>query len=185
MLGNSRGRDRVSQGGGRDRGRVAELGSDDVAGLGSEPIGQDVAAAAAQHSGVKKTSKRKASDTGDSIEWIDANTTIICSLFAKQVKKGNRPNTHLNSVGYDEVNNEFFNLTAIRLTKRQMKNKWDKLKIDLTTWKKLMRKQTGTGWDRARGVIDMDDEWWKKARAEIPGCGKFRKKPLQNEEDLQ
>ncbi|XP_004973164.1 zinc finger CCCH domain-containing protein 43-like [Setaria italica] len=30
----------------------------------------------------------------------------------------------------------------------------------------------------------MDDEWWKKARAEIPGCGKFRKKPLQNEEDL-
>lgn len=46
-----------------------------------------------------------------------------------------------------------------------MKNKWDKLKIDLTTWKKLMKKQTGAGWDRARGVIDMDDEWWKKARA--------------------
>ncbi|RCV20982.1 hypothetical protein SETIT_4G102300v2 [Setaria italica] len=180
----TRGRGRVSQGGGRDRGRVAELGSDDVAGLGGEPIGQDVAAAAAQHSGVKKTSKRKASDTGDSIEWTDANTTIICSLFAKQVKKGNRPNTHLNSVGYDEVSNEFFNLTAIRLTKRQMKNKWDKLKIDLTTWKKLMRKQTGTGWDAARGVIDMDDEWWKKARTDIPGCGKFRKKPLQNEEDL-
>lgn len=102
---------------------------------------------------------------GDSIEWTDANTTIICSLFAKQVKKGNRPNTHLNSVGYDEVSNEFFNLTAIRLTKRQMKNKWDKLKIDLTTWKKLMKKQTGAGWDRARGVIDMDDEWWKKAKA--------------------
>nr|XP_034593975.1 uncharacterized protein LOC117855704 [Setaria viridis] len=65
-----------------------------------------------------------------------------------------------------------------------MKNKWDKLKIDLTTWKKLMRKQTGTGWDAARGVIDMDDEWWKKARTDIPGCGKFRKKSLQNEEDL-
>nr|TKW09620.1 hypothetical protein SEVIR_6G115200v2 [Setaria viridis] len=118
---------------------------------------------------------------GDSIEWTDANTTIICSLFAKQVKKGNRSNTHLNSVGYDEVSNEFFNLTAIRLTKRQMKNKWDKLKTDLTTWKKLMRKQTGAGWDIARGVTD---EWWKKARAEIPGCGKFRKKTLQNEEDL-
>ncbi|XP_022681408.1 circumsporozoite protein-like isoform X3 [Setaria italica] len=170
-----RGRGRVGQGGGRGRGCGAGHGSE-------------------------KASKRNAPDTGvferlyfnglsyviqgDSIEWTDANTTIICSLFAKQVKKGNRPNTHLNSVGYDEVSNEFFNLTAIRLTKRQMKNKWDKLKIDLTTWKKLMRKQTGAGWDRARGVIDMDDEWWKKARAEIPGCGKFRKKPLQNEEDL-
>ena len=28
-----------------------------------------------------------------------------------------------------------------------------------------MRKKTGAGWDRARGVIDMDDEWWKKAKA--------------------
>ncbi|XP_012699059.1 uncharacterized protein LOC105913745 [Setaria italica] len=184
MLGNSWGRGRVSQGGGRGRGRVAEVGSDDVAGLGGEPISQDVAASAAQHTGVKKTSKRKASDTGDSIEWTDANTMIICSLFAKQVKKGNRPNTHLNSVGYDEVSNEFFNLTTIRLIKRQMKNKRDKLKTDLTTWKKLMRKQTGAGWDRARGVIDMDDEWWKKTKVDIPGCGKFRKKSLQNEENL-
>ncbi|XP_034595289.1 uncharacterized protein [Setaria viridis] len=137
-----RGRGRVGnfRGGGRGRGRCAGHGNE-------------------------KASKRNAPDTGDSIEWTDANTTIICSLFAKLVKKGNRPNTHLNSVGYDEVSNEFFNLTAIRLTKRQMKNKWDKLKIDLTTWKKLMRKQTGAGSERARGVIDMDDEWWKKARA--------------------
>ncbi|XP_034595288.1 uncharacterized protein [Setaria viridis] len=156
-----RGRGRVGnfRGGGRGRGRCAGHGNE-------------------------KASKRNAPDTGDSIEWTDANTTIICSLFAKLVKKGNRPNTHLNSVGYDEVSNEFFNLTAIRLTKRQMKNKWDKLKIDLTTWKKLMRKQTGAGSERARGVIDMDDEWWKKARADLSGCGKFRKKPLQNEEDL-
>lgn len=26
----------------------------------------------------------------------------------------------------------------------------------------------------------MDDEWWAKARADIPGCGKFRKMGLQN-----
>jgi hypothetical protein len=44
-------------------------------------------------------------------------------------------------------------------------NKWDKLKPDFLAWKKLTRKQTGPGWDRARGVIDMDDEWWKKAKA--------------------
>ncbi|XP_072148481.1 uncharacterized protein [Setaria viridis] len=30
----------------------------------------------------------------------------------------------------------------------------------------------------------MDDEWWKKARAEIPGCGKFKKKGLENEDEL-
>jgi hypothetical protein len=86
-------------------------------------------------------------------------------LFAKQVNKGNRPNTHLNTLGYDEVSDEFYNFTSIRLSKRQMKNKWDKLKPDFLAWKQLMRKQTGTGWDRGTGVIDMDDEWWKKAKA--------------------
>lgn len=121
---------------------------------------------------------------GDPIDWNDANTTLICNLFAKQVNKGNRPNNHLNSVGYDEVREEFFNLTGISLSKRQTRNKWDKLKPDYQAWKQLMRKQTGPGWDRRRGVIDMDDEWWKNAKADIPGCGKFRKKPLQNEDDL-
>jgi hypothetical protein len=38
-----------------------------------------------------------------------------------------------------------------------------------------MRKQTGPGWDRARGVIDMDDEWWKKAKAVSPEKFFFRK----------
>ncbi|CAO1948428.1 unnamed protein product [Urochloa humidicola] len=31
----------------------------------------------------------------------------------------------------------------------------------------------------------MDPEWWKKTTKEIPGVGKFKKKPLQNEDDLK
>ncbi|GJN06735.1 hypothetical protein PR202_ga24491 [Eleusine coracana subsp. coracana] len=45
-----------------------------------------------------------------------------------------------------------------------------------------------TDWDSwcpVKGTIVMDDEWWKKARKDIPGCGKFRKQGLQYEEDLQ
>lgn len=30
----------------------------------------------------------------------------------------------------------------------------------------------------------MDDDWWKRARADIPGCGKFRKLGLQNEDEM-
>ncbi|XP_022681057.1 zinc finger CCCH domain-containing protein 43-like [Setaria italica] len=66
----------------------------------------------------------------------------------------------------------------------QLKNKWDKLKIKFSAWNRLMKRQTGTGWDRTKGVIDMDDEWWRKARKDIPGCGGFRTKPLQNVDDL-
>jgi hypothetical protein len=54
------------------------------------------------------------------------------------------------------------------LSKRQTKNKWDKLKPNFLAWKKLMRKQTGPRSDRAKSVIDMDDEWWTKAKAASP-----------------
>jgi hypothetical protein len=42
------------------------------------------------------------------MEWNDEYTALVCKLFAKQVRKGNRPNTHLNNVGYTEVNERFF-----------------------------------------------------------------------------
>uniref|UniRef100_A0A804M1G0 Uncharacterized protein n=1 Tax=Zea mays TaxID=4577 RepID=A0A804M1G0_MAIZE len=47
-----------------------------------------------------------------------------------------------------------------------------------------MRRQTDTGWDHLRQTIEMDPEWWRKIKAEIPGCAKFKKGPLQNEADL-
>ncbi|XP_022681842.1 zinc finger CCCH domain-containing protein 43-like [Setaria italica] len=86
--------------------------------------------------------------------------------------------------GYTEVSNRFYQMTGIYLSKMQLKNKWDKLKTKLSAWNRLMKRQTGTGWDRTKGVIDMDDEWWRKARKDIPGCGGFRTKPLQNVDDL-
>ncbi|XP_066361851.1 L10-interacting MYB domain-containing protein-like [Miscanthus floridulus] len=118
------------------------------------------------------------------IDWNSENTRVLCMLFAEQVGKGNRPNTHLNALGYTEVEKGFKERAGIVATKVQIKNKWDKLKEDFKTWKKLMLRQTGTGWDPIKKTIAMDDEWWKKARADIPGYGKFKKKGLENEDDL-
>jgi hypothetical protein len=88
---------------------------------------------------------------GDSMDWsVPEHVSIVCSLFAEQVQKGNRPNTHLNAVGYAKVSSRFFQITGIELSKTQLKNKWEKLKCDLTAWRKLMRRQTGTGWDHLR-----------------------------------
>ena len=61
-------------------------------------------------------------------EWTDANTRIVTELFAEQVRRGNRPNTHLNSVGYVEVAKRFQEMTGLVYNKTQLKNKWDKLK---------------------------------------------------------
>jgi hypothetical protein len=46
-----------------------------------------------------------------------------------------------------------------------MKNKWDKLKPDFFSLEAINEEANRTGWDRGTCVIDMDDEWWKKAKA--------------------
>jgi hypothetical protein len=147
------------------------------------------------------------------IDWNVDNTRILCRLLAEQVEKGHWPNTFLNSIRYAAVEKGFKDRTGIDLTKNQIKNKWDKLKEDFKAWIKLTTRQTGIGWNN--DTIDMDDEWWKKARSvsvctyeydlfftliavvispnmccslvyfqDILGCGKFRKHPLQNKDEL-
>ncbi|PVH36874.1 hypothetical protein PAHAL_6G186400 [Panicum hallii] len=119
------------------------------------------------------------------MEWTDDYNRIVCELFAEQVRRGNRPNTHLNTLGYTEVSGRFYQMTGIELSKTQIKNKWDRLKNDWSIWQKLLRNPTGTGWDNTRGVINMDNEWWKKMKVDVPGSGKFKKKVLQNEDFLR
>jgi hypothetical protein len=65
------------------------------------------------------------------MEWTDDYNRIVCELFAEQVRRENRPNTHLNTLGYIEVSGRFYQMTEIELSKTQIKNKWDRLKNDL------------------------------------------------------
>ncbi|KAL6906211.1 hypothetical protein ACP4OV_003812 [Aristida adscensionis] len=118
-------------------------------------------------------------------EWNDERTKIICELFAEQVRAGNRPNTHLNNIGYREVAIKFQERTQLLYTKLQLKNKWDKLKSDYITWKKLLKTTAGLPWDSARGTIAADDEWWKIKNKELPGARRFRNAGLQNEDKLK
>jgi hypothetical protein len=66
------------------------------------------------------------------MDWTDKYNQMICELMAHQVRKGNRPNAHLNTLGYTEVSAIFFQMTGIELTKTQLKNKWNRLKGDWT-----------------------------------------------------
>jgi hypothetical protein len=78
-------------------------------------------------------------------DWSDDNVRIVCELFAEETRIRNRSNTHLNSDGYKDK-------TGISYTRKQFKNKWEKLKIDYGIWKKL-NKQTGIGWDEGHKIV--------------------------------
>ena len=96
-------------------------------------------------------------------EWPDDRQTTVCELFAEQVQLGNRSGTHLNKVGYDNVIAKFQLQTGLLYPKLKFKNKWDKMKREYGAWKELL-KQTGLGWDEAKGTVTASHERWKKLR---------------------
>jgi hypothetical protein len=83
------------------------------------------------------------------------------------IKKGKEiDQTHTSIMwGMMRLSKGFFQCTGIMLKRSQLKDKWDKLKNDLSVWRKLMRKQTGTGWSWSTGSIYMDADWWKKIKS--------------------
>ncbi|KAK3139551.1 hypothetical protein QOZ80_5AG0385070 [Eleusine coracana subsp. coracana] len=118
-------------------------------------------------------------------EWNDERTRIICELFVEQVRTGNRPNTHLNNIGYRIVASKFQQRTGLLYTKMQLKNKWDKFKSDYITWKKLLIVGSGLRWDNAKRTFAADDDWWKKINKELPGARRYRNAGIQNEDKLK
>ena len=97
-------------------------------------------------------------------EWNIENTRIVTELFVKQVRAGNRPNTHLTSNAYDEVVRQFKIRTGLEYTNDQLKNKWDKLRGEYGVFKKLKLKETGAGWYIECNTMRQDAKWWKKAK---------------------
>jgi hypothetical protein len=77
------------------------------------------------------------------------------------VNKGNRDITHLSKTGYANLISRFKDRTRLLYTRKQFKNKWDKLKGDYSIWKQLT-KETGLGWSASGKDIKMTEAWWKE-----------------------
>jgi hypothetical protein len=93
--------------------------------------------------------------------WCDENTRIVSELFVDEVNNENRDTTHLSKTGYTNVITRFKDRTGLLYSRKQLKNKWDKLKVDYTIWKQLT-KQTGLGWSSSGKDIVMTEAWWKE-----------------------
>jgi hypothetical protein len=92
---------------------------------------------------------------------------VLASLRTTRYDLGRRTFTFLGWFyhSYAEVEKGLKDRLCIVAMKTQIKNKWDKLKEDFKACKKLLMRQTGTGWCPIKGKIVMDDDLWRKARA--------------------
>ncbi|XP_020106249.1 L10-interacting MYB domain-containing protein-like [Ananas comosus] len=117
--------------------------------------------------------------------WDATLLKIFCEICVKEVNAGNRPNTHLNRIGWQNVVNKFREKANRAYDKIQLKNKWDSLRRDWVIWMQLVGKETGLGWNHARGTIDASLEWWEEKLKVLPEAAKFRDTGLENAALLQ
>ncbi|PPS03785.1 hypothetical protein GOBAR_AA16873 [Gossypium barbadense] len=90
------------------------------------------------------------------VVWDDELTLIFCELCVNEVNAGNRPTTHLNSKGWENVVSLFQAKTQKNYGKPQLKNKWDTLKKEWRLWRELLKESTATGenaWAPSSGVL--------------------------------
>jgi len=102
------------------------------------------------------------SKTKTNAKWDDDAHLKFIELCELEIRKGNRPNTHLSRDGWKNTIKAFYEKTGRRYKKKQMKNHWDGMKAEWTLFKQLMRGDTGIGWDATKNTIMADDDWWKR-----------------------
>jgi hypothetical protein len=95
-------------------------------------------------------------------QWDLSAARIFNEICVEQVLANNRPQGCLNKKGYANLVAKFNERTGRNYTHLQMKNRWDALKSDFSTWKTLLLNASGLGRDPRTGSIAASDEWWEE-----------------------
>ena len=99
-------------------------------------------------------------DGKDKAKWDDTKTEIFLKVCIEEILAGNRPSTHFTKEGWRNVQQKFHERSDNNYDRTQLKNRWDALRREFTSFAKMVEKETGLGWDHERKTIQAPDEWW-------------------------
>ncbi|XP_057483346.1 uncharacterized protein LOC130770077 isoform X1 [Actinidia eriantha] len=120
--------------------------------------------------------------------WDSESTKVFLDCVARQIGRGNKPFQYLTTKGYNEVMQDFYNMTNRFHDWKQMKNKYEALKKDWGSWMRLKDPRngcTGLGYDQIQGIFTGPDHWWEKMMTLDKNCGKFRGKTLEHSDLME
>ncbi|KAI5391569.1 hypothetical protein KIW84_076399 [Lathyrus oleraceus] len=108
-------------------------------------------------------------------KWGDnSKTESLLKICIEEIEAGNRPTTHFSKEGWKNITEKFQNKTGYAYDRTQLKNRWDTLKREFSSFVKLVDKQTGVGWDHEKKTIMADDDWWAEKSKEDPDILKWK-----------
>lgn len=75
----------------------------------------------------------------------DSKTENLLKICIEEIEAGNRPTTHFSKEGWKNITEKFQKKTGFAYDRTQLKNRWDTLKREFSSFVKLVDKQTGVG----------------------------------------
>lgn len=115
--------------------------------------------------------------------WNPEWHKLFVDMSLKQIKKGNRPKTHLNKQGWKELCQDFSKETGVYYDKGQLKNHWDSTKDSWKVWHKLII-NIGDGWYPVTQKINVSDTFWDEYIQKNPSAARFRYQILPHCQEL-
>jgi hypothetical protein len=108
-----------------------------------------------------KDVKSSESDGKIVAKWAEEHKTeILLKICIEEIEAGNRPTTHFTKEGWKNITDKFQKNSGFAYDRNQLKNRWDTLRREFSSFAKLVEKQTGLGWDNDKQTIMAPDEWW-------------------------
>ena len=89
----------------------------------------------------------------DKADWCDANVRHFIDTCKGEIEARNRPLGFFNRTGWKNVISKHEEKTGQKLTKKQLKNKWDNMKKEYTWFMELKNSETGLGWNERRSEL--------------------------------
>ncbi|GFS30310.1 hypothetical protein Acr_00g0011320 [Actinidia rufa] len=92
--------------------------------------------------------------------WDSESTKVFLDCVARQIGRGNKPFQYQTTKEYDEVMQDFYNMTNRFHDWKQMKNKYEALKEDWGSWMRLKDPRngcTGLGYDQLGKTLKYSD----------------------------
>ncbi|KAL6546189.1 hypothetical protein OROMI_021910 [Orobanche minor] len=96
--------------------------------------------------------------------WDHNTQMLFIELCMNEVTNGNRPGSHFNKIGWANIEKNINDRTGKVFDKKQLKNKWDYMKKEWKLYDRLMRIESGIGWDPDRKNCLMCDKDLTKFR---------------------